>query len=267
MRPIADLPSEPSRPEHDGSTALRRCPPLRIRHLLVWTAVSAIAVSLHRGFVLDLGLHAALTVISFSGATTFLAFATVWAWRGKWHRSPGQGFLVLAGVWLLLRFAAEALSCLDGYRTVVLFGDDSRPIYTLALLWNRFQTVVLAAVAATNILLFADSPRWRITLLLAAIAPVGGVVSILGWDLLQERGVIPPPADTIFTSVGVLRQASYPTAALALLWSVFRDRSLGVSRDWTHWYGIAVWCCFYTPPVLRALRRLAESFYEFWFLG
>lgn len=202
----------------------------------------------------------------FSAGTTFLGFASAWACRGELRRSPGQGFLLYAGVWLLLRLAEQALESWDGFRKTVLFGGYSTHAYTGSLLCNRVESVVLAMIAVTGSLVFSDAYRWRLVLSLFAIAPVASLVSCVGWDFFQDRGSLVAPIDIVLTTTTVLQLASFPATSFALFWAVFRDKSLGVSRDWTHWCGIALWCCLYSPAVLRATRRLAEQISDLPFL-
>lgn len=194
-------------------------PPLRIHHLVAWTAATGLVMSFSMWFdrtmrngppVEDPGVLALLFVaaITVPGALCFAGYGLYW-------RRQGGPFPAQPGEWLLVELAAAACGVAGWFAAmfaVFLIEEDWLDGFRV------LSTAGLAlAFAVLNVYVAArhcDTTMWRAVFWLLAATSLGGWIS---WFL--------------FSSV----------TAAAVAVAAWNDRRRRPARHWTHWLGAAYW--------------------------
>lgn len=196
-------------------------PPLRIHHLLIWTALTAAIISgcmtFDRWFrngpaienpVIIAGLVLLAAVVT--GVLTVVGSGIYW-------RRSGYVFPYAPGDWLLTIIAASVVSFCGTFALFLAifftFGDDD---------WFAAYYLIVGGLAVVGwhrvywigIRRYADSAIWRATFWVLMISPLAAI-------LIQRIG---PVAIAIIACV---------------LWAAWSDWRKRVERSWTHWCGVA----------------------------
>lgn len=208
-------------------------PPLRIHHFFIWSVVAAVALTVHslatRSAASPLNEPGGYRVVAITtGSAAIVALAAVTfrglaAMRRDWQ--PGHGLLVL----LSLNFGFGELMRL----IVTLATGAGVPSWYDALTWTYYLLFLAAGVASA----IATRARrawfwffalWSVSPILWAVA-FRIIVGLIPLDQLQLAAL----------GFGLL---SYLPCGLLLMVAIARERREGVSRHWTHWAGVLLWC-------------------------
>ena len=196
-------------------------PPLRIHHLLIWTALTAAIISgcmtFDRWFRNGPAIENPVIVAGLVLGAAVIAGALTIVGSGFYWRRCGFAFPQAPGDWLLTVLAASIASFCSIVALFLAiaftFGDDDwfvayyLIVGVLALLgWICVHWIVIKRCA--------DSALWRATF----------------WALLFSP----------FAAVLIQRIGPVVIAVIAcILWAAWSDWRKHIERSWTHWCGVA----------------------------
>lgn len=238
-------------------------PPLRVHHLLVWMAFSALMLTmsgLPRQFyaaespvyeVVELVWRAGMAIL-YAAALTLTLLGIGWRWRGlAYFDQPGQWLLAVnafIGVSRLIREAvyrkwfdavAQPVRLAAGGETTEI--GPTLPESVGAALFVFEMAVLLGAVGLCLTYARSErlSPNWRRVFYWKAVLAVVVSTSFKVWQHLPFAHRI--VSGWFIANVQIWLYAFTPAIALGLLaWAAIDDRRAGRHWHWTHSCGVVV---------------------------
>lgn len=206
-----------------------RLPPLRVSHLLLWTAVASVLFAILFSYLRTTDQiddsQSALSLMWYlpaSAELTALLVVLLARWSGVRDWQPGHGLLLLSGLEVLAQLAMFVALAADGEAT-----------YWLHTLYQLFRFVLVLSVGAT--LAWRTTGRWRWVFVWAAAEPVARFLFRLMMTFFvgYQSGYY----DLMAMAYGSMLLPQVVAAGLVTA-GVLGDRRQGVSRHWTHWIGV-----------------------------
>jgi hypothetical protein len=214
-----------------------QAPPLRIHHLLVWSAVTAVLLSACLTFdrtvrngppienAVVIGALVIITV-SVSGAVSGLCWGLGWRWRGiEFPSEPGE--------WLIVLVASFAF----GYGAILLLSlgvfvidHELFPVVWLGLRLGLFLGMM--GTCAYEAWFRSDALPWRILFMVLAITPI------------------------VVLTLGLTAPAS--VAAIVLVTAIWNDLRQGRQHRWTHWLGAGIFLAIVLSCTTMAVLPRSE---------
>ena len=255
-------PPTASHPEPTGPTA--PLPPLRVHHLLAWTAVTAVVLGLNFSYrsavsqIADWWWVASLPGLM--GSTlgfTIGGFGLYWRRRGlPFPSQPGHGLLIF---WLI-----ESCFALLWQFPIALFvaavggfDENNIPAWVETLWQVQHYTSLILFLTIYIGLAWWIRPlrRWQVFFLLCALHFSASYVERLYWFTLfgpiENLEFVGPLLAMAIAYV--LAHATLLFPGVALLVAVIWDHRDRLPRHWSHWAGIIAWCSMIPSEIVRAL--------------
>ncbi|TWT73498.1 hypothetical protein Pla123a_38340 [Posidoniimonas polymericola] len=222
--------------DHDESQFVEDCltesalPPLRIGHLLLWTAVAsvvfAVVFSYQRTSDQIDDPRSALTLMWYLPASAELsALLVVLLARRAGVRDwqPGHGLLLLSGL--------EVLAQLVLFAVFAAAGEAS---YWVHSVYQLFRFVLVLSVGAT--LAWRTPGRWRWVFVWAAAEPIARFFSrLLIYSFVGYQSGYHGMVAVVYCSMLLPQLVAAGLVTVGML----GDRREGKRRHWTHWIGVA----------------------------
>ena len=202
-----------------------------IVHVLVWTALTAVLLAVDREISVP---SAGQTYVAIHLAfRTFYAILGGAAVTGLWitvsKRSQLRTAALEPGQWLLVLIGITVLSHVVVQLGLVFLDAMTMHRYRFLLGWTWVARYVLITLLFVVVALrFIASRQWRIALLVMAAV-----------ELIRAKTIVLLVTHQIWARVGLFVPWDLAAAA-AVLFAVWKDRRLGVSRSWLHKLGAGI---------------------------
>jgi len=208
-------------------------PPLRIHHLMLWTAVTAVMMAITKSYDSPSAVVDSATIVGWVAASAVALvvtiFGCVWRRRGlPFFNQPGHGIAVLI-VLGVLRWSIS--TAMDSFIPILV---DAR-----LLLFYVLPSLLCSLLAIPFIIWIwrrlADTKIWKwyfFLWLLGALLEPGGIL-VLGFELTSI-------GTTIWLGITLLKISFWIRAPemLVLLVALAVDRRRQTPRHWTHWAAV-----------------------------
>ncbi len=231
-------PEMPTEAEPSDAAIVEQ-PRLGIIHLMLWTAGTAVLLSivpyLRRSEMFGVSGDDANANTVFLGLWAIVNGPAVASWAiFFWRRRQNTPFPTQPGEWLLLLFGFEALCGSFSWLSVVVMEDwfeSMGMLFFVPLLLAQLAAAIPYVVAARRA---RHSRAWRVFFVVLASASVLEVMRLLGY--LPVWSLVYP----IISIIGLGMYVLYAVATVSLLIAITHDRRRHVRRGWLHMTGVIV---------------------------
>lgn len=240
-------------------------PPLRLHHLFVWTAVSAVLLGLEVGSFAHLPIARwwiATKLPSVFGsalALTCCGYGLVWRRRGlPFPSQPGHGLLLLEAITYILVIAYSLVWFANAEWQPDGQVNASNLVISFVVWGQRIATICWVALALWFAWWVRPSRRWQVFFALLAL-----VAGHYYFGEYVEAWLIEPIRNLQWIGPGLAASLHFVKGNLphtipgiALIVAILRDRRDRIPRHWTHWAGVAAWCVSVSGELASALVEI-----------
>jgi hypothetical protein len=255
-----DEPSEPLEPPSEERESL---PPLRLHHILTWTTITALLLSVY-GFMSRFGEAAPWYMMiwlwSFLGGTLAV---TVGGFGVYWRKlcypfpsQPGHGISILWTVAFVIGLLGYLL--IEAARAVA--GDQGGlgyPQWVITLADWEDYAFKLTSFGLSLWLAWWIRParRWQVFFVLEAAVSGHRYLALLFrltlFAPINHLELVGPLLAESIRHVLLYLPSLIP--GTALVFALVRDRRDNISRHWSHWAGVIAWCSILPGEIALAL--------------